>query len=211
MAPAQSGATFTEREVMKANRYHKRFLDSFTSENLLGLFSRYRNGHKEITESWAMLEAARKYVPVESLNKSTVIVVGDGASPRTGAVFAYYTKASVISVDPQMNMDHWSEHCQKQIAMGYPVQRLTVRPVPIEEMELDAGGQPVIVVWPHSHANMHNAQVYNYSKRWDIAMPCCKPIPKSWMTIPHLVYDDYNVLSPKRTVHIWECDGPKRR
>lgn len=188
------------------NLYHKRFLSSFSSENVIGLFSRYNGAAKEITESWAMLEAAIKYVP--GLDRHVAIVVGDGVSPRTGALLAYYTKADVVSVDPQFNMSHWHEHEAKQTAQGCPPQRLRLVADRIENVELDCGGKPCVVLWPHSHANMDNTKIVGFSERTDIAMPCCVPIPRSWMEMAHIVFDDYNVSSPKRTLHVWRKAKP---
>lgn len=183
------------------NLYHKRLLSSNSAENVIGLFSRYKGAAKEVTESWGMLEAAIKYV--QDLNECLVVVVGDGCSPRTGALLAYLTRADVISVDPNMNMRHWEEHVGKQTAMGYPPQRLRVIADRIENIEIDCEGRSCVVLWPHSHANMEHTRIMNHAKRTDIAMPCCVPIPKKWMEKPHIVFDDYNVLSPKRSIHVW--------
>lgn len=189
------------------NSYHKRFLESFCAENIIGLFSRYRGGAKEITESFAMLEAARKYVP--NLGDYKVVIVGDGRSPRTGAMFAYYTKADVISLDPQMNMEHWDQHCKKQAAMGFRVQRLAALSCRVEELDINCDGKPLLVVWPHSHADMNAVRYFNSTgKRIDIAMPCCTKVPVEFMRKPHLCYEDPNVESPKRTIRIWGLDIP---
>jgi len=185
------------------NYYHRKFLESFASENIIALFSRYKGSSKEITESWAMLEAAKKHVP--DIDNKSVIVVGDGCSPRTGALFAYFTKAFVFSIDPQFNLDHWNEHCDKQRKMGFPVQRLRIYKDKLENT-LFSFHSDIVVVWPHSHADM-NVSLKNFcltGNRWDIAMPCCEPIPSNWMREQHICYEDFNVLSPKRTIHIWE-------
>jgi hypothetical protein len=189
-------------KITSINPYLKRFLNSFASENVIGIFSRYRNAHKEITESWAMLEAAKKHV--ENLNDSLVVVVGDGCSPRTGVIFAYFTKADVISIDPLFNLNHWYDHCDKQTKMGFEPQRITVFAMKAEDCSVDCNGKDCVVIWPHSHAPMNNTKIFNYKSRTDISMPCCVAIPKNWASTPHTTYDDYNVLSPKKTVHIWK-------
>lgn len=186
------------------NIYHKRFLSSLAAENIVGLFSRYKGAHKEITESWAMLEAAKKFV--SELDRHLIVVVGDGCSPRTGVVFAYFTKADVLSIDPNFNMAHWNEHVFKQTVMGFPPQRIQVIKDKIENIGIDCCGRPCVIVWPHTHADMGNTKINNYTNRTDIAMPCCVPIPKAWMEKQHIVFDDYNILSPKRTIHIWKQD-----
>lgn len=152
-----------------------------------------------------MLEAANNHVL--NINTSVVIVVGDGASPRTGAIFAYYTKAEVTSIDPVFNIGHWCEHVAKQTVMGFPPQRLSIFDKRIEDLKsLDCKNRQVIVVWPHSHACMNNCKVHNYTKRVDIAMPCCVKIPSNWLFRPHIVYEDKWVLSPHKTIHIWNDD-----
>ena len=183
------------------NIYVSRFLRSFTCENVISLFSRYNRVEKEISESWAMLEAAKRFC--QDVNNCLVIVIGDGASPRTGAIFAYYSRADVISVDPGFNMSHWLEHFQKQTLMGFTPQRLRVVPKKIEDEPIDCCGKPCIVIWPHSHAKMGTEKISGYSSRMDIAMPCCVPIPSRWMQKEHIVFDDVCVLSPKRTIHVW--------
>jgi hypothetical protein len=188
------------RKIM--NYYLKRFIESFTSENVIALFSRYKNAAKEITESWGMLEAAKKLDV--NLSECKVVAVGDGASPRTGAVFAYYSGADVISLDPNANIGHWEEHCEKQTLMGYPPQRIVFLKNKIEDIEINCLEKTVIVVWPHSHADMNNTHIGNYSRRIDIAMPCCVAIPNNWKEKPHISYTDYNVLSEKRDIHIWD-------
>lgn len=187
------------------NKYHKAFLSQFASENIIGLFSRYKGAAKEITESWGMLEAARKFIP--GLDDCLVVIVGDGCSPRTGALFAYMTKAEVISIDPAFNMAHWEEHVQKQTAMGFSPKRLRLIMDKLENVEIDCEGKPLLVIWPHSHANMNDGTLNNYSKRHDIAMPCCVQIPPAWMSIPHIVFDDYHVISPRRSIHIWTASA----
>jgi len=70
---------------MKINPYVKKFVDSFCSEDIIGLFAKYNNATKEITESMAMLNAAITYIP--DVSNKLVIVIGDGRSPRTGRYF----------------------------------------------------------------------------------------------------------------------------
>ena len=191
------------------NIYHKRFLSSCSCENMVGLFSRYRGAAKEVTESMGMLEAARKLIT--KLDEHKVIVVGDGCSPRTGILFAYLTRADVVSVDPNFNMLHWEEHVAKQTAIGFPPQRIRLLPAKIEDVEIDCEGRPCLVLWPHSHADMRNARITNYTQRSDIAMPCCVQVPAEWMQQPHIMFVDRNVLSPKNHIHAWLLHTPQER
>lgn len=184
------------------NKYHKRFIESFTAENVIGIFSRYKGAAKEITESWGMLEAVKK-VNID-IDNCRVFVIGDGCSPRTGVIFAYYTKADVVSIDPQFNLIHWGDHCYRQTMMGFPPERIEVVKDRVENLVLDGKDKEVVVIWPHSHAGMEKVKIVGCKNITHIAMPCCVPIPSEFMKIPHIVYDDYNIESPKRTIHIWK-------
>jgi hypothetical protein len=184
------------------NKYHERALRSFAFGDIAEIFCRYKGGAKEVTESWAMLEAAQKYCP--NLSEYKVVVVGDGASPRTGSLLAYFTKADVISVDPGFNMKHYNWWKERREKLGEPPQRLELRAVKIEDTEIDCGGKKLLVIWPHSHAPMNGIKVEGFASRTDIAMPCCVKIPTNLLRIPHIVYEDQWVESPHRTIHVWQ-------
>lgn len=184
------------------NDYLRRFLNTRAAPDVLALFSLTNNVHKEITESWAMLEAARKYCG--DLSDKLIIVVGDGSQPRTGVMFSFYTKAEVISIDPQFQLGKlatWWDRIMK--LYDHPPQRLQIMKGRIEEACIDAQGKDVVVVHPHSHAGFEFGELSNYKSRSDICMPCCNPIPHKWAIKPHIVYKDHNVLSPKQDIHIW--------
>lgn len=186
---------------MSANKYHTRFLESYSAENLVALFSRYKKSAKEVTESYAMVVAYREYL---TRNDTVCVVVGDGGSPRTGAFLAYYTNAKVISIDPNMNMTHWAEHKNKQAKMGFPVKNLTVVQGNVEDFSIQLKEhQHCCLVYPHSHADMRRIQVVGTKSVSCISMPCCVPIPDTLMRIPHVTYSDQHVISPKRVIHIW--------
>lgn len=183
------------------NKYHKRFLSSFACENIIGLFTRYKGAAKEITESWAMLEAFKTHIP--KAKKQSAIVIGDGCSPRTGTLIAYYTKADVISIDPNFNLGHWEEHKKKQETIGFPIQRLEIYREKIEELLFDKHEQTTIIL-PHSHASMEACiKTIQAPELHVINMPCCVPIPKEYLEIPHIMYKDFNCSSPKNEIHIW--------
>jgi len=187
------------------NKYHAQLINSFTSENIIGLFSRYKNASKEITESFALLSAAKTFVS-EPFNNVHTLIIGDGASPRTGAVFAYYTTTTVTSIDPNFNLDFYQKHSTQQEKMGYPIQRLTLIKSKIEDLKntpIDCNHKTLLTIWPHSHADMNSLPVTNYLNRYDIALPCCIPIPLNWQHEPHITYIDKHILSPKNTIHIW--------
>lgn len=184
------------------NSYIRQFLASDSCENVVRLFSDCHNVAKEVTESWAMLVAARKTVP--DVDDAKVIVVGDGALPRTGVLFAYYTKADVVSIDPIFNLTKWEIHVDRQTKMGFPPKRIELIKAKVEDVQpIDCANKTAVVVWPHSHACMDDLKIMNAKDRWDICLPCCVPIPTRWDSIIHYTFRDKRVLSPKNVVHIW--------
>lgn len=186
------------------NKYHKQLIESNASENIVGLFSRYKGASKEVTESFGIFAACRKVIP--DINQHLVYVIGDGASPRTGAVFAYFTKAEVVSIDPQFNMDHWEKHTTQQKSMGYPITRLEVIKKKIEDCQVfNCNQKRIIIVFPHSHASMEETlkKFTNYKTRYIVNMPCCVPIPTNFAKIPHTFIKDTLIVSPKNEIHIW--------
>lgn len=183
------------------SQYLIRFLNSRSAENLMPLFTKCGKPAKEITESFGMVEAAKKFCP--ELWKWKCIVVGDGKTPRTGAMMSFYTGADVISVDPEAYEELPSFYAVNR-ALGAVPKRLEIAKSRIEDIDLiHCDGKPVVVLWPHSHADMDKCQVVNCERRVDIALPCCVPIKKAWLEKPHIHYVDYSILSPKREIFIW--------
>jgi len=90
------------REESKMKRYINEFVKLKCAPDLLawGVFP----NAKEITESMAMYHAVKNYVPFDLHDEEiNLVVVGDGKSPRTAALFAVMTKWTCYSVDPKMD------------------------------------------------------------------------------------------------------------
>lgn len=144
---------------------------------------------KEITESYAMLEASR-LLPYDFTKKEvTIAVIGDGTRPRTDALFAFLTKWDCYSVDPSLHGD-------------YPIQRLTVIPKQIEQIKLHFEGNLVIVL-PHSHARMKHvlSNLTCSGTRSVLSMPCCVNHNIEGCLAEEFT-DDY-VWSAKKLVKLW--------
>ena len=197
---------------MHINKYLRMFLEMNCAASILPLFSRYNNSAKEVTESFAMVEAAKKYFP--DLSKYAVIVVGDGRSPRTGAMFAYMTQALVLSIDPNFDLDFWGLFRKNQRDIGFPVKRLILYCDSLINIHFSykdfLSKRKLLFVFPHSHADMR--EMFVAEKLYDyigiISMPCCVPIPVKYKRIPHIVYEDKHVLSAKREIHVWQDFKP---
>jgi len=145
---------------------------------------------KEITESMAAYDAVRKYCPDYTLGDPgvTVAVIGDGASPRTGAIFAYRSKWRVLSIDPQLhNKPIWSK-----------IARLSSYPEKVQDVALTAD----IAVLVHAHVILDSIAHLNPSII--VAMPCCVNQDYFLRIKPDIIFTDWGVHSPKRTINIWK-------
>ena len=155
---------------------------------------------KEITEAMGLFSAA-----IQNLGRgmeacswdARAVIFGDGRTPRLGALLAMRTRWQVVSVDPLLQPEHWEQ-----------IERLTILPCKGEAipLPLDLDNRVTFIFFPHSHAPMIEclARIKNYSSRTIIVMPCCVPIAKTWVTKPHIMYRDMNVISPKNEIHIWK-------
>ena len=155
---------------------------------------------KEITESMAMSVALWQLGFDRKREDVTVICVGDGCTPRTGALLAHLSKHTVVSVDPKMRLD----------AKYSAVQRLHVINRQIEDracvLDLYIAATNVVIVACHSHASLSlsvGVILRSLPKTIGVvSMSCCKKDDLSVM--PDTSYVDHAVWSPKNIVRIWE-------
>ncbi len=180
----------TEEVRKAALRRLNRFMELTTAPLLLSAVSWGGDPTKEITESLACWEAVMQWVAATGRSQRdrsmSVLVVGDGRSPRTGALVACMSAWTVTSIDP------------KAASEGpHPtVQRLTTIRARLEERpDLRAD----VVIAPHSHASPEATRAACLPGGVVVAMPCCVP----WAVLPHTrTYADHACLSPDRTVYV---------
>ena len=170
-------------------------------------FLPHKHAPKEMSESVGCLMAAMNIDA--PLKDARVIVVGDGVKPRTGAVFALFTKAIVHSIDPLMRTALLGLRVE---GGGLPnLDRLSCHTSKGQDMKINCAGERVLVVLPHSHCPMQDAAEipYNYSRLDIINLPCCVAVPDNFLNIvsPPKVYKDPNILSGKNTMYVWEDWG----
>lgn len=183
---------------MPAARRQLRYLDEILSLrctfDLLtaGLFPSTAAA-KEMTETCAIFHAARNHVkwtdPRDA--STTVVVVGDGGTPRTAALFALRSRWTCHSVDPLLAV------------RDYGIRRLEMHPYQAEDVTLDVEGDVVLVAM-HSHASFEAAlsTVPRARRVAYVCVPCC--VSKAlapWA--PDELYVDDGILSPDRRVYVW--------
>lgn len=159
----------------------------------------FPNG-KELTESFGAYHAMWKYLRILGEPDWTVVVVGDGAAPRTGLVFAYRAPWLVLSVDPRL-----------RIKKKYEADRLYSYPCRVEDFPKQAGrlgSSKLLIVAVHSHANLDASleacrKMGVFDRIAVIAIPCCVKQEIEGVE-PSAVYSDSSIWSPERTVKIWK-------
>jgi len=178
----------------KSSRYFDDLLKSTCGPDLLAL-SLFPNA-KEITESFALYHAYHKFLRKTVSDQTQVVVIGDGSTPRTAALFAFKTKHVCSSIDPGLREDtNWDGidnlYTYKMPLRGYCFPR----------------GIPshTIIILPHSH--VPHAELTSFLKmlrRWDcISMACCVENEGVFQSSPDIEYADWGVWSPHRMIKIW--------
>ena len=163
---------------------------------------------KELTETMAAYNAVRKHIWGTQFRIDQgdvdVVVVGDGSTPRTGAVFAMMSRWRVFSIDPALK--------GRELGWESKVKRLSVIGCNIEEAQPIKLQENVILVAVHSHANMANSidwvrRSHRISGLDDgsiavVAMPCCTNLEVKGRR-PNWDYQDWGCWSPKRRVMVY--------
>ena len=141
-----------------------------------------------------MFEATRHLYPdIQHEDPDIVcIVVGDGTRPRTAALFAYLTKWTCISIDPELKEGKNDGAMERVFPIKSRVEDVT-------PTEFDSS---LVIILPHSHAKIEDClQLTSKQKRFIITLPCCvshhldMPIRK--------IYQDKYIWSPKKEITIW--------
>lgn len=191
----ESRITFTVRRPDM--RYLNEFMALKCAPDLLA-WGVYPNV-KEVTESFAAFHAVRKALGEDKLKSPAirVICVGDGRSPRTAACFAVRSAWVAYSVDPNL---------VNPVGWNTKIKRLTCLRLKVEDLDWrTTTGFPddfvTVVVAVHSHAKL--AQCEKFRPALVVAVPCCVPQEYDGRP-PDYSYTDWGILSPKRTVKVWD-------
>lgn len=196
---------------LRGSRYLDAFIKAPRAADLLG-YGLFPNA-KEVTESFAAYAAAQRHLPDIKLSDRlvTCIVVGDGSTPRTGAVFAFQSAWRCISVDPRLveTGRHGVPDKGRRGPRARPasrgwsgIDRLEVRKAKIEDVHISCNG-PAVIVAVHSHASLEASIAAVSAPRIAVvALPCCVPLVVPGQS-PDITYEDLDVLSPERRVKVW--------
>mmetsp|Transcript_47646 Transcript_47646/g.102014 ORF Transcript_47646/g.102014 Transcript_47646/m.102014 type:complete len:377 (-) Transcript_47646:412-1542(-) len=160
---------------------------------------------KELTESFACFAAVRTHLgsvfkPTDP--EVTVLVVGDGMTPRTAALFAFRTSWRCVSVDPLLKEREGPETSP----WGESVERLTALRGMVEEMPI-LHSESVLIVMPHAHVGLEaTLQRVRWRRHLGVlAMPCCNFYKDLGLpdAKPHIEKEDPGIVSPHRLLRLW--------
>jgi hypothetical protein len=211
-----------------STHYHLEYLDQFLQLKCapdlitMGLFP----NAKEITETFAIWTALRRYIfprlststPSINNRQNTIIVVGDGMTPRTAALCAYLTKGlwQCYSIDPMLQYDTYADmtfinrrsittadHCQQwKNIKGLRMARAKIQTVSIQCRQ-------AIVVMMHAHVTIEDAIAAVDASEGIVGIvtcPCCQWAPFQQECLgqaPHQQYTDLRLLSVKNQMNVW--------
>ena len=183
-------------------------LDRFFAHPCKAKLAPFFPNAKEVTETFGAFHAVKQYLPHirQGDPKVSVIVVGDGHSPRTGLLFALSSAWDVYSVDPAMRLKYRGLH-----------DRLMLANMKIEDVVgwSSLVDRRVLIVAVHSHAELKHAitKVRGCAGMDVVSIPCCVPqwVPyldpggeQTAVPVPPTVeYEDPAILSPERRVKVW--------
>jgi len=178
--------------VNTAFKSKERYINQFFGYNCagdllnLGVFP----DAKEITESMAMYTCLKKKLHMDTSDPNiTVHVVGDGSTPRTGALLAFLTNWKIYSIDPQLKLK-WVD----QIS----IRRLFCFNNKVEAM-IQLPYRPTIVVLCHAHVP-YTVITQIYPDTPMVVMPCCVPYPREKAS---MTYIDHGVWSPMNEILVY--------
>ncbi|KAI9907521.1 hypothetical protein PsorP6_002993 [Peronosclerospora sorghi] len=162
---------------------------------------------KEITESMALFNAVRRYVVSNNSptwhdngKRNGIIVVGDGTTPRTAALFAYRMPTwTSYSVDPALEKKETSKRAQGWSSIS----NLVVIRNKIENVRIQVNRAVLVLV--HAHVTLEQAlsAVDADDVVGVVTLPCCNWYGQQEVLFnrgPDLVYDDFSILSDHREV-----------
>jgi hypothetical protein len=175
-------------------KIERRYLDMLvTSKCGADLLSRklYPNA-KEVTEAYSCFDATSKLKLPWGDSSRLAVVVGDGSTPRLGAMVAMRTAWTVASIDPKLKQRDWR------------VKRLACYSVPIELVRCHLVGTDVCIFMPHSHAPVVEVlkNITTTGQRTLITQDCCVRQLVDGVA-PDFEYRDPSCWSPENVIRIW--------
>jgi hypothetical protein len=189
---SQSAGEMHVRVPIPRMTYLREIMRSDSFDAIWPLFKLAADPPKELTESYAAMHHLRQWRNVPGL---TVLHVGDGAHARTGALFAFMTKHTNISIDPVTNEGVVTSWTAKHDVHRFGWERCRIEDFPLEQFAIS--GYKVLVTFVHAHVDV-DAVLARLGSSWIAAYTnaCCEP--KKQLGSVGRVREDWAILSPER-------------
>lgn len=194
------------------NKYVKTVFSSNCAADILPFFANYwdvSKRDKEISESYGIYNQCVEYFGKEAISNSQVFVIGDGILPRTGSIFAHFSRAEVESFDPEMRMEHLDPYISFKEQINKPLKRLNCIKSRIEDCDLFFDldlSKEVLLVFPHSHAPFEQT-IERFNRKGVcpnvVNMPCCKKMKQKTIDKSNKVIQDNYILSAKNKIYFF--------
>lgn len=171
---------------------------------------------KDYSEVYGTVKALQRYVGKNGLSHAfrsacNIYVIGDGADPQCGYMLArLFTRSTVYSIDPRLRSQYISDAPnwrKSKLAPNQIIIKLRVEDfvIPTNHVELS------IIVGVHNHGPIQglHEELLNYSDRIvTVSLPCCTT-DANLSEEPTQTIDDNLILSPKRTIYIWDISSKR--
>lgn len=161
---------------------------------------------KEVSESFALYNACRRHLAsrFDTKDPSVVcIVVGDGVSPRTGALMCFRTAWKVHSIDPALRV---TPEYKK-------VRNLTLHSEKVEDVVIDVPSGRAVILCMHTHVTLECAvsslRLPNGCDKAAVGVvscPCCQfqqIHTRVFGVTPDATYEDDGIVSAQRKMYVW--------
>lgn len=120
----------------------------------------------------------------------SVIVVGDGCTPRTASLFAFRSAWTCISIDPNLK---WKN--RGRVSRLFCIQK---KVEDVKSFHFDK----LVLIHVHSHARLEDSvSKFTANKRIVLSMPCC--VAQIRERTPDHSYIDNSVWSPHNKIDVW--------
>jgi hypothetical protein len=189
--------------------YFRALFQSKSAAVLMPLFNLSNDAAKEWTESFAAWHKLRSYLRPATL----ALHIGDGASSRTGALWAFHTGHQNISIDPQAsqgNLSRW------QLEIDLKVRRLRCIKARAEDILVGlvvdwiaADNPPVLLTFVHAHVDVQRLLAMLPPGSWRAAYTCAcceknRQLLPNDSKVARIVKegDDWSILSPERQYQV---------
>ena len=169
---------------------------------------------KEVSEAEAMRYALVRKLKLEEGSAGTLaVVVGDGRTPRLGALLAYTTNWKVVSIDPILKDDIRYNLIDRLTLIRHKIEAGLLEVSPCFDSMPIVGYKDsirrVVICHPHSHADLNHSLTLIKNHFPDepisiVAMPCCVRQSIEVRKSCDIRYEDLGIWSTKNVVQIWE-------